>query len=230
MREQSNTREAPLESLDEPTLVELARAHDGEAIRIIIRRYNRRLYRVARGVLGDDSEAEDVVQETYVRAFAKLDRFRGESSLSTWLTRIALNEALGRKRRVRPMLALSVLDEPPGRAEVIPFPSAPTQVDPERSVAQREIRQILERAIDDLPRAFRAVFVLRVIEGMNIEETAGVLGIKPEAVKTRLHRARRSLQGALDQEITSALTDIFPFAGARCSGTADRVLQRLGIG
>src|SRR5262245_36009930 len=113
MATQINARGAPLESLDEPALVALARAHDGEAIRIIIRRYNRRLYRVARGVLGNDSEAEDVVQETYVRAFTKLDRFRGESSLSTWLTRIAMNEALGRKRRVRPMLALSVLDEPP---------------------------------------------------------------------------------------------------------------------
>jgi RNA polymerase sigma-70 factor (ECF subfamily) len=228
MSEQARAREAPLESLDEQALVELARGRNGEAIRVIIRRYNRRLYRVARGVLGNDSEAEDVVQETYVRAFTKLDRFRGESSLSTWLTRIALNEALGRKRRVRPMLALSVLDDPPGR-ENIPFPSAPTQVDPERSIAQREIRRILERTIDDLPRAFRTVFVLRVIEGMNIEETAGILGIKPETVKTRLHRARRFLQEALDQEIASALTDEFPFAGARCSGTAYRVLQRLGI-
>jgi RNA polymerase sigma-70 factor, ECF subfamily len=229
MSEQARAREAPLESLDEQALVELARGRNGEAIRVIIRRYNRRLYRVARGVLGNDSEAEDVVQETYVRAFTKLDRFRGESSLSTWLTRIALNEALGRKRRVRPMLALSVLDDPPRRAEIIPFPSAPTQVDPERCIAQREIRRILECAIDDLPRAFRTVFVLRVIEGMNIEETAGILGIKPETVKTRLHRARRFLQEALDQEIASALTDAFPFAGARCSGTADRVLQRLGI-
>jgi RNA polymerase sigma-70 factor (ECF subfamily) len=229
MREQGTARETPLEALDEQGLVELARGHNGEAIRIIIRRYNRRLYRVARGVLGNDSEAEDVVQETYFRAFTKLDRFRGESSLSTWLTRIALNEALGRKRRVRPMLALSVLDEPPWHAAIIPFPSGSTQVDPERSVAQREIRGILERAIDDLPRVFRAVFVLRVIEGMNIEETACLLDIKPETVKTRLHRARRLLQERLDQEIASALTDVFPFAGARCSGIAYRVLQRLGI-
>jgi RNA polymerase sigma-70 factor, ECF subfamily len=100
---------------------------------------------------------------------------------------------------------------------------------PSAPIAQREIRRILEHAIDDLPRAFRTVFVLRVIEGMNIEETAGILRIKPETVKTRLHRARRFLQEALDQEIASALTDAFPFAGARCSGTANRVLQRLGI-
>lgn len=229
MRKDAKARKAPLESLDESALVEMARGRNGDAIGVIMRRYNRRLYRVARGVLGDDSEAEDVVQEAYARAFTSLDRFRGESSLSTWLTRIALNEALGRKRRLRPMLALSVLDEQPARAEIIPFPSMPTQTDPERCIAQREIRRVLERAIDDLPRAFRTVFVLRVIEGMDIEETAGILGIKPETVKTRLHRARRFLRAALDQEIASALTDAFPFAGARCSGITRRVLQRLGI-
>ncbi len=230
MRKDPTARKPQVEALDETALVEQARGGNGDAVRLITRRHNRRLYRVARGVLGNDSEAEDVVQEAYVRAFTHLDRFRGESSLSTWLTRIALNEALGRKRRLRPMLAVSILDDQPSaRAEVIPFPSMQTEVDPERTIAQREIRRILERAIDDLPAAFRTVFVLRVVEGMDIEETAGVLAIKPQTVKTRLYRARRLLRDALDHEIASALTDAFPFAGVRCSRTTEQVLRRLGI-
>jgi RNA polymerase sigma-70 factor, ECF subfamily len=216
--------------LGEAELVELACRKNAEAVRTIMQRHNQRLYRVARGILGNDSEAEDVVQETYFRAFTNLDSFRGDSSLSTWLTRIAINEALGRKRRRVSTVDLSTLETQqliPG--QVIQFPMMHQEADPERSVAQREIRRILERAIDDLPQAFRSVFVLRVIEGLSLEETADLLVIRPETVKTRLHRARRLLKNAIDHELVSVLTEAFPFAGARCQRMTQQVLQRLRI-
>lgn len=220
-----------LDALDDTELVALARQGDACAFRAIIQRHNRRLYRVARGILRDDGEAEDAVQEAYLRGFAALSRFRGEANLSTWLTRIVLNEALGRLRRQRPSVELSVLDAPQeltgGR--VIPFPSMATaQDDPERSAARREIRRLLEKAVDELPEPFRVVFVMRDIEEMSVEETALNLGLRPETVRTRLHRARRLLRQALHEKLASALTDVFPFAGARCERIAEAVLAKLG--
>jgi RNA polymerase sigma-70 factor (ECF subfamily) len=169
-------------------LVGRARARDEAAIRAILQANNRRLYRIARGILRNDAEAEDVVQETYVRALTHLDRFRGESSLSTWLSRIAMNEAMGRLRGQQSMLqgGSRLRDRP--EADIIPFPAAPS--DPEKSMAQRQIQEIVEHAIDELPEPFRLVFITRIMEEMTIEETAALLSIKPETVKTRLHRAR----------------------------------------
>lgn len=219
-----------LEILDDAELVRLALGRNGEAFRIVMQRHNRRLYRVARSVVQDDSEAEDVVQEAYVRAFGSLRQFRGDSSLATWLTRIALNEALGRLRRQRPMVDLEVLDaEPSGTSRVIPFPMMPTDTDPERMAAQRQIRRLIEGAIDSLPEIFRVVFVMRDVEDMSIEETADFLDLHPATVKTRLHRARRLLRQALDEQLSSTLTEAFPFAGQRCQHTADKVLERLGL-
>ena len=195
-----------------------------------MRRHNRRLYRVARAITRDDSEAEDIVQEAYFRAFANLGNFRGDSSLATWLTRIALNEALGRLRRQRPTVELATLDaETQDETHVIPFPLTAANCDPERAVAQREIRRIMERAIDNLPETFRIVFVMREIEDLSIEETAGFLNLPQATVKTRLHRARRVLREALDEQLASALEDAFPFDGMRCTRMADRVLERLGL-
>jgi RNA polymerase sigma-70 factor, ECF subfamily len=230
MQRQDATRATELDALGDVELVELARQRDAGAFRVIMRRHNRRLYRVARAVIRDDSEAEDVVQEAYFHAFANLSNFRGDSSLATWLTRIALNEALGRVRRRRPTVELSTLDaESQHETHVIPFPLMAANCDPERAVAQREIRRLMERAIDDLPEVFRIVFVMREIEELSVEETAGFLNLPQATVKTRLHRARRLLRQALDEQLASTLADAFPFDGMRCTRMADRVLERLGL-
>src|SRR5215472_17347619 len=139
---------------DEPDVAELvdrARRRDSEAFRVIMQRHNRRLYRIARAVLRNDGEAEDAVQEAYVRAFTHLAEFRGDASLATWLSRIVLNEALGRIRRRRGERDLTALENTMAQADIIPFPQASPQLDPERSMAQRQIQNMLERAIDDLP-------------------------------------------------------------------------------
>jgi len=209
-------------------LVQRAIARDEVAIRSIMQANNRRLYRLARGILRNDSEAEDVVQETYVRALTHLQDFRGDSSLATWLSRIAMNEALGRLRRQRPGVELSSL--PPGtlEAQIIQFPRAAPD-DPEKSMAQREIQHVVEHAIDELPEAFRLVFITRVIEGMNVEETAEILGLKPETVKTRLHRARSMLRENVEKKIGPVVMEAFPFAGKRCERLTVAVLKRLGF-
>jgi RNA polymerase sigma-70 factor, ECF subfamily len=219
-----------LGALPDDELVALVRRGQGEAFAAIMQRYNRRLYRVARGITRDDGEAEDVLQEAYVCAFAALAGFRGEASLSTWLTRIVLNEALSRMRKRRPTEELEALDrvDSNGGSTVIMFPGAAVP-DPEAAAARAEVRRLLEGAVDQLPEPFRIVFVLRDIEEMSIEETASHLGLRPETVKTRLHRARRLLRKSLDSTLSSALADTFPFAGARCARITAAVLERIGI-
>jgi RNA polymerase sigma-70 factor (ECF subfamily) len=226
MPETNATRVAGSNVLGDAQLVQLARQRDGAAFRTIMQRHNRRLYRMARSVVLNDSEAEDVVQEAYVRAFISLDQFRGESSLATWLSRIVLNEALGRLRRLRPTVDLGTIENWPP-SQIIPFPAS--QLDPERTVAQREIQCLVEQAIDDLPEAFRIVLVARIIEDMSIEETAELFGLRAETVRTRLHRARVLLKVALKQHIDSALTDAFPFAGQRCARVTSAVLLRFSL-
>ena len=209
-------------------LVARARSRDEAAVRSIMQSNNRRLYRLARGILRNDSEAEDVVQETYVRAFTNLERFRGESSLSTWLARIAMNEALGRLRRQRPSVEWTSLPQGGLEAQIIQFPLSSAD-DPEKSMAQREIQRVVEHAIDELPEAFRIVLITRVIEGMNVEETADILGLKPETVKTRLHRARTMLRDQVEKKIGPLVMEAFPFAGKRCERLTEAVLKRLGF-
>jgi RNA polymerase sigma-70 factor, ECF subfamily len=219
------------DALDDVRLVDLARSGEAAAFRIIMRRHNRRLYRVARGVLGDDSEAEDVVQEALVRGFQNLSGFRGDSTLATWLTRIALNEALGRKRRRRPMVDLNDLErfDEQGEARVLIFPGATAASGPEAEAGRAEIRRLLEHAVDDLPEVFRIVYVMREIEQMSVDETASHLQLRPETVKTRLHRARRLLRKSLKAKLGSALQDTFAFDGLRCERTTEAVLRRLGM-
>lgn len=215
-------------ALDDAGLVDLARRRDEAAVRTLVSRHNRRLYRVARGVLRDDAEAEDVVQETYVRAFTRLDGFRGQASLATWLTRIALNEALGRLRRRRPHADLAALDAAiaDGGGPIV-FPMSPAPAGPESEAGRAQVRQLLERAVDALPEGFRLVFVLREIEGLSTEETAALLDIRPETVKTRLHRARRLLRLSIERMLSAGFDAIFPFDGARCVHMADRVVASL---
>jgi RNA polymerase sigma-70 factor (ECF subfamily) len=210
-------------------LVRRARDREEAAIRSIMQSNNRRLYRIARGILRNDGEAEDVVQETYVRAFTHLESFRGDSSLATWLARIAMNEALGRLRRHHPSVEWSTLEPGFLEAQIIQFPVSASSEDPEKTMAQREIQQVVEHAIDDLPEAFPIVFITRVIEGMNVEETAELLGLKPETVKTRLHRARTMLRDNVEKKIGPVVMEAFPFAGKRCERLTDAVVKRLGL-
>ena len=208
----------------ETDLVAAARNEDEAAVRMLIQRHNRMLFRLARSVLPTDDEAEDAVQAAYVQGFTKLHTFRGEAGIGTWLGRIVLNEALGRARRMPQTMAV---DAPDLSAEVIPFPLAQNGVDPERSMAQRQIGQIVERAIDGLPLAFRTVLVARLIEELSVEQTAALLDLRPETVKTRLHRARALLRKEVERQIGAAFQDAFPFGGERCRRMADRVVSAL---
>ena len=160
----------------------------------------------------DDAEAEDIVQEAYVSAFAHLDDFRGDSTLATWLSRIVINEALGRLRKTR-AAGRFVTGDPRQQAEIIPFPHNASTENPERAMAQRQILQLVERATDSLPDLYRTVFIARVIEGLSIEETASLLSIRPETVKTRLHRARSLLRKELDAQIGPVLLMRFRLQG-----------------
>ena len=212
-------------------LVGLAKAGDESAARSIVQRYNRRLFRVARAILRDDDEAEDVVQETYARAFTRLAAFRGEASLSTWLTRIAINVALGRRRARRPMVAAETVADhiDPNESAVIPFPLSQPSASPEQEIARRQVRSLLEEAIDELPQPFRIVFTLREIENLSTEETARHLSLKPETIKTRLHRARRMLRCALNAGYRRHLPSSFLSVEPAAPWMTDRVLLRIRI-
>jgi RNA polymerase sigma-70 factor, ECF subfamily len=216
--------------LSDPDLVERVRAGDAAAFELIMRRHNRRLFRLARSVLRNGAEAEDVVQETYVRAFAKLNDFRGPDGFSAWLARIAYHEALGRVRGWDRVVSLhdyvseSDGDDEIRRVETMTSPHP----DPERLTGHGELRRVLEDAIDALPDDFRAVFVLRAVEGMSVAETAEALAIPPETVKTRFHRARHRLQEALGARFDALMPAAFEFGGARCDRIVAAVLARLG--
>jgi RNA polymerase sigma-70 factor (ECF subfamily) len=222
---------ADLQHAEDGELVDLAMSGDAAAFDAIMKRYDRRLYRVARAVVGNDSDAEDVLQEAYMRAFTHLSSFQGKSSLATWLTGITLNEARGSLRRRRPAVEIGILDSisDQGESRVILFPTAHAGADPEAASARAEMRRVLERAIDGLPEAFRLVFILRDVEELSTDETANALGLRPGTVKTRLHRARRLLRDSLGETMSSAVTDAFPFEGARCAELRRSVLRRLGI-
>jgi RNA polymerase sigma-70 factor (ECF subfamily) len=213
--------------LDEAALIARAVAGDGGAFRTLMQRGNQRLFRIARGVVRDDAEAEDVLQESWMRGFAALRGFRGDSGLMTWMTRIVLNEANGRLRRRKSMATLDQDDRSAASATIVRFPTGAAIEDPEAGAARAEIRRLLEHAVDDLPDAFRMVFILRDIEGCSIVETAAALDVKPETVKTRLHRARRILREGLQARIGATLSETFPFLGARCARVTDAVLTRL---
>jgi RNA polymerase sigma-70 factor (ECF subfamily) len=141
-----------------------------------------------------------------------------------------MNEAMGRLRRQRPSVEWSTL--PPGmlEAQIIQFPLSGSAENPEKAMAQREIQHVVENAIDELPEAFRIVFITRVIEGMSVEETATILALKPETVKTRLHRARTLLRDNVERKIGPVVMEAFPFAGKRCERLTDAVARRLGLG
>ena len=214
------------QTLAEADLLASMRAGDLAAFATLMRANNQRLYRLARGFLRDDLEAEEVVQEAYVRAFTHLDSFRGSSSLATWLARIVSNEALGRLRRRRPTVNVDDIAETPMAGDRLFEAPRPT---PEQAIARREIRCAIEKAVDALPPSFRSVFMRRAIEQMSIEETASCLGIPGETVKTRFHRANKSLRRALTTQFGAIFDDMYLFLGSRCDRVVATVLQRVGI-
>ena len=213
---------------DDTDLLHLARQGKAAAFDTLIRRHDRFLYRIARSILRDDYEAEDVVQDTFVKAFKGLVDFRADASLSTWLTRIALNEALGRKRRRRNTVQLDALNQRTN-AQVGPSPMIAPEQDPEITTTQHQIGKLLERTIDELPDSLRTVFVMRDVEEVSTTETARLLELTEPTVKTRLHRARRMLRELLGDEMRESLKEVFPFERSRCDRLVARLLVQLGL-
>jgi len=197
-------------------------AADFEAL---MRQHNRMLFRTARAILRDDAEAEDALQEAYLQAYRSLGEFRGEAQISTWLARIVANEALMRLRKQARRAAIVPIDASVPADEV-----AQVEMDMEKpdAAAQRsEMRRLLEAQIDALPEAYRAVFMLRAVEELSVEETAEVLGLPAGTVRTRLFRARAMLREAMAQKIDLACEDAFSFAGERCDRIVAKVLARI---
>lgn len=214
-------------SLDDPALARLVAARDPDAVRLVTGRNNQRLFRAAWSILKNRAEAEDAVQSAYLKGFAKIGAFEGRSSLSTWLTRIAINEALARDRAARRRrwdlenASVAVLED--YREKLMR--GSMSGDSPDADLARGQLRRLLEDAIAALPAPFRTVFVLREVEGLSVEETADSLGIVPATVKTRHLRARRRLQEALAPEVKNALSGTFPFAGADCAAITERIVQ-----
>jgi len=212
--------------------IEIARriaAGDLDALQMLMRRHNQTLYRTARSILKDDAEAEDAVQEAYLLAYRAMDRFRGDAKLGTWLVRIVVNEALGRVRKRKRRAEVIELNgdtaEYGEATEVNMNQASPEQ--PEHAALRAETRRLLEAKIDQLPDAFRTVFVLRALEEMSVEQAALCLGIPPATVRTRYFRAKGLLREALAREIDFSFGEAFSFAGARCDRIAAGVLERL---
>ena len=217
------------EALSDHELAQLIAAGDQHAFRVLMRLHNQKLYRTARSILRDEAEAEDAVQEGWLLAYRAMGRFRGDAKLSTWLVRIVANEAIARLRKRGRRAEVIRLDGDAGAGEIPEslMNDAPAPEQPEHHALRAESRRLLERKIDDLPEAFRAVFVLRALEDMTVEETAAALGIPEATVRTRFFRARGLLRESLAREVDSALEEAFSFAGARCDRIVAGVLARI---
>lgn len=216
------------EALDDSALATLIAERDPGAVRLVTQRNNQRLFRAAWSILGNRAEAEDSVQSAYLRAFAAIGSFEARSTLSTWLTRIVINESLGRARAARRRRAhidnksVTFLDD--YREKLMRGSSSGTA--PDGELARAQLRGLLEQAIAALPADFRLVFVMREIEGLSVEDTAEALGLVPATVKTRHLRARRRLQDSLAPEVKTVLSGAFPFAGADCAAITEAVVSR----
>ncbi len=219
-------RLSDLSPLSDEEVVARVLAGETALYEVLMRRYNQRVYRAIRAILKDESEVEEAMQQTYVAAYCHLDQFRSSAKFSTWLTRIAVNEALGRRRRASRLITVEnvaqLRSDPmadPGRAE-----------NPEESTSRRELAGILEQAIDELPELYRSALVLREIEGMNTAEAAEVLGVSEDALKMRLHRAKQLVRDSVYGRIHLHAVVAFPFYAPRCDrlvATVIPLIQRL---
>lgn len=215
--------------LNDQQLAEHIASGDTLAMQVLMRRHNQLLFRAARSVLKDDSEAEETVQDAYLLAFRAMHGFRGESRLGTWLTRIVINEALGRARKNQRRAQIIPLESSGLMNEERESPAIPdaSDLNPENSAMRAEARRLVESKIDTLPDAFRSVFVLRALEDMSVEEVAHSLGIEEATVRTRYFRARGMLREALAREIDMSMENAFGFAGHRCDRIVAAVLAQV---
>lgn len=224
-----NLRPEPLsDDLGDQELVQRVLSGNQRAFAALMRRYNQRLFRIARGVLRDPAEAEDAVQEAYLKAYRNLAGFRGPAGFPAWLSTIVLNEARGRLRRRTPLLSIEAAEM---SDKVIQLESlASRRPDPESAASAGQLGELLDAAIDDLPHDFRLVFLLRAVERLSVRETAEHLDIPPATVKTRYHRARKLLRDNLGRRLDDLLPTRFAFAGQRCDRVVASVLARIERG
>lgn len=207
-----------------------AAAGDQRAFEMIMRRNNQLLFRTARSILKNDEEAEDAVQEAYLQAYRALGSFRADAKLSTWLVRIAVNEALGRlRRRGADTVPLDTVTDAPA-AHMETFVDHNSDGQPERSAERAQVRKLIEARIDMLPDAFRPVFMLRAVQEFTVEETAAALGIPEATVRTRFFRARSLMREGLSRDLDLAYDEAFAFAGERCDRIVAGVLARINAG
>jgi RNA polymerase sigma-70 factor (ECF subfamily) len=213
------------EALSDEEVVGRIRAGEPALFEILMRRYNQRIYRVARAIVRDDSEAEDVMQQAYVNAYTHLDQFAGRAKFSTWLSRIATYEAYARVRRRRRVTETDTMRKPENPPTVV----ASDEIDPERQAYGAELRRALEGALESLPEIYRSAFVLRDVEGLSTAEAAECLDVSEDVVKTRLSRARALLREELFATAGLAAGDVFSFHAVRCDRVVERVFAELRI-
>ena len=222
---------APPAIATDASLVTRTAAGDHAAFEALMRRYNGRLFRAARAILKDDAEAEDAVQDAYLDAYRHMQDFRGDSQVGTWLVRIAVNHALMRLRKQKRGSVVVSFDqrEPGDSGKIVDQLADDRNEAPTDTMLRGEIRQILERRIDELPMSYRTVFILREVEEMSVEETSAALGIPSATVRTRFFRARALLRQALVRDVDMVTGDVFGFAGARCDRIVAAVIARLPV-
>lgn len=216
--------QSSLRELRDEEVVQRVLAGETALFEILMRRYNQRLYRISRSILQDEGEAEDVMQDAYVRAYEHLYQFAGKAAFSTWLTRIAIHEALARKRRRRRTEELDAIQEV--RGDSMPFLKS-SDPDPEAKAAQSHLRELLENAIEGLPEAYRIIVVMREVEEMGVAETAENLGLSEAVVKTRLHRAHAMLRRNLHSRARGRIADLYAFHATRCDRVVKAVFERI---
>ena len=211
-------------------LAQAVAAGDEPSFEAMMRRYNRILYRVARAILKNDADAEDALQLAYLHAYQGIAGFRGQSKLSTWLTRIVLNEALMRVRqRGRDATVIELDGAQDGHLEAMPGQTGPADERPDALAMRAQTRAMIERRIEALPESFRTVFILRALEELSVEETASCLGIPEATVRSRFFRARSLLRESLARELDMATSEAFAFDGERCDRVVRGVLNRLRV-
>ena len=216
------TAAAAREQLSDEEVVRRVVEGDAALFEILMRRHNQRIYRAVRAILRDDDEVEDVMQQAYLNAFQHLGQFAGDSQFATWLTRIAVNEALARRRKRARFIG-------EGEDDVTISLVESTVPDPERQAAGAQLRELMEREIAALPDSFRAVVMMREVEEMSTAETAACLGISEDLVKTRLHRGRTMLRDNLYRRAGVTLDSVFTFGNARCDRVVAGVMERIAL-